>query len=520
MATEQRRLPLDQSRDQPSNSPVSRQGDAKLPLTGAQLTDILDNLSDAVFTLDDHWRITYLNRKAEEYIGKRRDDLLGRIIWEEFPQVVGVYPYHEILGAMKERQPATLEYLSPTLDRWTSLLIYPSGTGLMLHFTDITARKQAELALRASEERFRLLFEHSPDGIWLLDLPAPDGSLTILECNPAAAEMHGYTRAELIGQPIQMFVVLPDDPERFRRDARGLEDFRRDGVSHGEDQHRRKDGTVITIEYLARQVTLDGRDLVLAVERDITAYKHAEEERERLIYELQFARDLAEQGSRAKSEFLSNMSHELRTPLFTILGYAELMTNDRPKPEHQEYLTYISSAGDHLLALVNDLLDLSRIEVRGTTMLLQPTTIAPVVQDSVQLVRRQATERGISIHVQHGRDEEALADPQRLHQVLVNLLSNAVKYNVDGGQVSVTWTRSDGRVRISVQDTGPGIPASLLLRLFTPFERLGAEKSAVPGSGLGLALSKQLVEGMGGTIGVVSEEGQGTTFWAELPGTS
>ena len=284
MATEQRRLPLDQPRDQPSSAPVSRQGDAKLPLTGGQLTDILDNLSDAVFTLDDHWRITYLNRKAEEYIGKRCDDLLGRIVWEEFPQSVAVYPYHEILNAMKEQQPATLEYLSPTLARWTSLLIYPSGTSLMLHFTDITARKQAELALRASEERFRLLFEHSPDGIWLLDLPAPDGSLTILECNPAAAEMHGYTRAELIGQPIQMFVVLPDDPERFRRDARGMENFRRDGVSHGEDHHRRKDGTVITIEYLARRVTLDGRDLVLAVDGAVTTYIYAAGESPYLVY--------------------------------------------------------------------------------------------------------------------------------------------------------------------------------------------------------------------------------------------
>ncbi len=134
--------------------------------------------------------------------------------------------------------------------------------------------------------------------------------------------------------------------------------------------------------------------------------------------------------------------------------------------------------------------------------------------------RRQATERGIAIHVHHSPDEHVLADPQRLHQVLVNLLSNAVKYNGDGGQVSVTWTRRDGRVRISVQDTGPGIPASLVPRLFTPFERLGAEKSAIPGSGLGLALSKQLVERMGGTIGVVSEEGQGTTFWTELPATS
>ncbi len=459
-----------------------------------------------------------MNRTAEEFFGRSRDNLLGNYVWEEFPNVVGTHPYHQILGVMQERQPVRIEYLSPTLDRWVDLRVYPSGMGLVLHFNDITARKQTEVALQASEERFRLLFEHSPDAIWLLDLPEPDGSLTIVDCNAAAAEMHGYSRAELIGQPIGMFVVLPEDPERYRRDAKGLENFRREGVSSGEDRHRRKDGTVITIEYVARPVTLDGRDLILAVERDITAHKQAEEERERLLMELRIARDVAEQASRAKSEFLRNISHELRTPLTAILGFAELITIDHPKPEHQELLSYVRSAGERLLRLVNDVLDLTLIEAGGLLIVLQPTMVIPIVQECLPLIRQQATERGISVHVQNDRDELLLADPQRLHQVLVNLLSNAIKYNVVGGTVHVRWTRKEDRVRISVQDSGRGIPAHVVCRLFTPFERLGADKRAIPGIGLGLALSKQLMERMGGTIGVVSGEGHGTAFWIEVPG--
>lgn len=507
---------MDQTEDQPGSHAASLQRSPAATPQGAQLAEILDHISDALCAIDEHWSITYVNHTALQFYGRRRSDLIGKNLWDEFPLIVGTEPYRQILDAMQERQATTLEYLSPTFNRWLDLRIFPNATGLILHFNDITRHKQVEGARRASEERFRLLFEHSPDAIWVLDYGAPNSLGVIVECNGAVADMHGYSRDELIGREIGMFVVLPEDPERFRSDARGLENFRRTGVSHGQDRHRRKDGTVITIEYVARAISLNGRDLVLAVERDITAYEQAEEARERLLMELRIARDVAEQASSAKTEFLRHMSHELRTPLTTILGFADLMAKDSAKPEHEDYLSYITSAGEQLLTLVNDVLELSRAEAGCPTILLESTSIAQIVRESVQLVAQQANERGISIHVQHEQDEQVLADPQRFHQALANLLSNAIKYNYDAGQVSVTWTRKADRVRINVQDTGPGIPQDLIPRLFIPFEQLGADKRVIGGIGLGLALSKQFVEWTGGTVGVEGGEGQGATFWAEL----
>jgi signal transduction histidine kinase/ActR/RegA family two-component response regulator len=247
--------------------------------------------------------------------------------------------------------------------------------------------------------------------------------------------------------------------------------------------------------------------------QDVTEQRRAEEE-------LRLAHEGAEAANRAKSAFLSSMSHELRTPMNAVLGFAQLLERDELEADQQESVSYILTAGRHLLALINDVLDFSRIEAGTMTMSHEPVHVADLVRESLDLLRGEAAAREIRLEeiVAPDAPTHAQADQQRLKQVLVNLLSNAVKYNVRGGSVTVSVVASPaGRVLVNVTDTGPGIPVERQHELFQPFHRLGAENSAIEGTGIGLALSRQLAEAMGATLGVDSAPGQGSTFWVELP---
>ncbi len=234
--------------------------------------------------------------------------------------------------------------------------------------------------------------------------------------------------------------------------------------------------------------------------------------------ELSDATAEADRANRAKSEFLSRMSHELRTPLNAILGFAQLLEMDALPARQDESVDQILRAGRHLLGLINEVLEISRIEAGRLQLSLEPVPVSETLRAAMELIRPSATPLRVSIATD-AIDERlhVLADRQRLQQVLLNLLSNAIKYNRPDGTVRASCERvGDERLRISVADTGQGIAADKLDRLFTPFDRMGAEGSAVEGTGLGLALSKALVEAMGGTLYVQSQPGVGSTFSVEL----
>ncbi len=280
----------------------------------------------------------------------------------------------------------------------------------------------------------------------------------------------------------------------------------------------RKDGGEFWVE-LSIVPVADGTGRVthwVSVQRDITQRKGSEAA-------LNHAKEEAESANLAKSEFLSRMSHELRTPLNAILGFGQILQMQDLPQTQADRVGHIVSAGRHLLGLINEVLDIARIEAGRVELSLEPVGVEEILREALDLIRPLAAERGITLHAPDGehplRLQHVMADRQRFKQVLLNLLSNAVKYNKAGGGVSVELGGcvAGGHLSVRVRDTGLGIPADKIERLFVAFDRLGREHSEIQGTGLGLALSKRLIEAMQGAIGVDSVVGEGATFWLELP---
>jgi PAS domain S-box-containing protein len=382
-------------------------------------------------------------------------------------------------------------------------------------------------ALEASERRYRQVVDDVGDVIARL---GPDGRATFV--NRAWEELTGIAADDMVGR--DPFVSLhPEDREvAAAHMAAALEG---NTEIRPEVRFFAHDGSVRWMEVRGRAIfDADGAfGGFSGTLHDVTDRRAAEaeanaarEEAERARDEAERARDEAERASRAKSDFLSRMSHELRTPLNAILGFGQLVQLGDLTEEDAENVGQIMTAGRHLLALINDTLDVSRIETGRLSLSPEALNVEEVVAESLDLVRQDAAARGITLQVSsRAADTFVLADRQRFKQVMVNLLSNAVKYNRDGGSVLVDCRphsggrpeSSGGRVRVSVTDTGTGIPNDRVADVFTPFERLGAELTEIEGTGVGLALTKSLVEAMGGTIGVDSTPGVGSTFHVDLP---
>jgi PAS domain S-box-containing protein len=386
--------------------------------------------------------------------------------------------------------------------------------GYLLIGTDNSARKHVEEKLRWTEESFRLMVESVSDyAIVMLD---PEGLIS--SWNTGAQRIKGFQADEIVGRHFAIFYPAAD--VTLGKPQQDLAQAAANGRYEDEGWRMRKDGTVFWANIVFTAIRDQGGNLrgFAKLTRDLT-------ERNKVEAILTTATAVAEKANQAKSDFLSSMSHELRSPLNAILGFAQLMESDlpAPTPAQGESIIQILNAGWYLLELINEILDLATIESGKLSMSVEPVALSELLLECHAMIEPLALRRGI--HMSFPRSDAPYcvnADRTRIKQVLINLLSNAIKYNTPGGTVAVDCTANghSGRVRITVTDTGAGLPPEKLAQLFQPFNRLGQEAKGEEGTGIGLVVSKRLVELMDGVIGVDSTIGTGSVFWVELPSTA
>jgi PAS domain S-box-containing protein len=430
-------------------------------------------------------------------------------------RVVSAYEPVPSLGWTVTADVATGTAFAPIADLRRAVLAFGAVLGLALVVglallaRALRDRTRAEQRVMDGEERTRELLEATAEAFISIDAAG-----VVTRWNPKATETFGWTTEEAAGRPLTELII----PEASRQ---------------AHDQGRRRfletgEGPLLNRRVEVTAVHKDGHQFPVELviwpsgsgpETAFNAFAHDISERKQAERALREAKRDADRANRAKSEFLSKMSHELRTPLNAILGFGQLLQLEDLTPEQSESVDHILRGGRHLLELINEVLDISRIESGNLALSAEPVDLAEVVRDTVDLIRPLAAGREITIQAPapDGPTLTVQADRQRLKQVLLNLASNAVKYNRHAGTIRVAYQATpEGRARIAVQDTGPGLPADKLARLFSPFDRLGAEETEVEGTGMGLALSKGLVESMGGDLTADSVEGRGTTFTVEL----
>ncbi len=377
---------------------------------------------------------------------------------------------------------------------------------------EIQERRSAEEALRDSEQRLRDILDHVPIGVLFIDTHG-----VVLDTNPSLCRMVGRT-AEHLRNTTVIELIHPEDREPNRTALRDLLAARMP-LARRQLRLLRADGGAVTVRAaLSPLRDTSGRvDRLVVVVEDITEHlRLAETER---------ARDEAQASNRAKSDFVSRMSHELRTPLNAMLGFAQLLGMDRRPalaPHQLGWATQIQHAGWHLLDMINDTLDLSRLEAGLVQLNARALELGPMVDATMALLSAAASKRNVQVAVALAPEAQAvMADETRLKQVLTNLLSNAVKYNRDGGEIRISSRLADSQtVEISVRDTGMGMSSLQLASLFQPYNRLGRETTSIEGTGIGLVISRRLAEAMGGSLDATSSEHEGSLFTLCLPRAS
>jgi PAS domain S-box-containing protein len=478
----------------------------------------------AVRTLGDG-RLLDLNPVFARRVGRPREELIGKSLYD-LGLGMSVDDHRRLMSAMRsdarlrdfEARVRDIGGVERVLLFNGELIDYDGRPALLTISHDITERRQAEQALLAREQQLTGIVETAMDAIITID-----AGQRVVMFNRAASEMFGLPAAQALGHHLDEFVPA-ELLERHRAGLQAFIDSSRERVAIGQD--RRLYGVRISGERFPFEAAIsrqgEGERMTMtAVIRDLTDRLAAEAARE--------ARIVAEAASRAKTEFLSRMSHELRTPLNAMLGFAQLLSDDPREPlsaRQRRHLELTREAGWHLLALIDDVLDVSRIEAGQLDMQLEAVPLKPLIDSALSVAATLAARHGVRLRgpapaVLAG-PMAVLADATRLRQVVLNLLSNGCKYNRPGGWVAVEVHQGEEgeTVCIEVADNGVGMNREQMAHLFEPFNRLGREHGVIEGTGIGLHLTRQLVLRMGGTIDAHSDPGEGTRMRVRLPRAS
>lgn len=503
-------------------------------LSQAKLSFAIDHGTDGMALLNREGYYTYMNQAHAAMYGYEPTDLIGqswttlytpewqnRIQNSYFPILLGKGHWRgEVTGKTKSGDPVAIE---------VSLAILPSHSTLddwlLCTCRDVTAHKRAEMALRDQEMRLRAIVDHAVDGIITIDEQG-----TIESFNPAAERLFGYTAAEMIGQNVKRLM-----PEPYQSEHDGyLAHYQQTGqakiIGTGcEAIGLRKDGSTFPLDLAVSEMNWGDRRRFTGLLRDITERKVAEEKLGRHTaeitaknLELELAHRQALAATQAKSEFLASMSHEIRTPINAIVAMAELLKETALSVEQQEYVGRFSRAATSLLDLINDILDISKIEAGHLEIESVPFDLHDLIDKTAELlaVRAHAKQLELITFVHPDLPTFVTGDPTRLRQVFVNLVGNAIKFT-ERGEILVRLVPDEseqGNILCSVTDTGIGIPKDKLSTVFESFTQVDSSTTRkYGGTGLGLSISKRIVDAMGGHIYVTSTLGIGTTFSFTMP---
>src|SRR5688572_331557 len=485
-----------------------------LRASNATTNRILESITDLFYQLDREWRFTNVNGQTEARLGISRDQLIGRVFWEVFPQAADSILYTRFHNAMQTMEPAHFEIPSRFVPgAWFEAHAYPSKSGLTVYLREITERKRAETTSRLLAS----IVESSDDAIISKDL---DGIIN--SWNGGAERVFGYKADEVLGRPST--ILMPAD--RYDEESAILERIRSGhSVEHYETVGRQKDGALIDISLTISPIRDESGRIVGAskIARDITEEKRADEERLRLLERERLAREEAEAANRLKDEFLATLSHELRNPLNVVIGYSEILR----RSEDVRNTSFVSRAAEvirrNALAqsqLVSDLLDLSRLQMGKLTINQYPVSLLTIITDAIETVKNDSEVKNISLKLNASTHPYMVdGDPVRLGQIAWNLLNNAVKFTPAGGEITIALEPEGPGARFVVEDTGQGIAPEFLPYVFEIFRQGDASSSRRQGGlGIGLALVKQLAELHGGIVRAESEGvGRGAKFSVWLP---
>ena len=488
---------------------------------------ITDNVPALITYIDKNERYLYVNKAYYDWFGLKKEDIIGKKINDILPPESYKIVKENINSVLKGERVA-FENIIPNKSNITRIVQatyvpYFDDNGHVQSFVgmiqDITDQKRAEEALRESTERFRALFEGAPDAIFLAN---PETG-TIIDANDSACRLAARSREELIG--LDQFELHPPDRKSLSISlfSQHVQQSSKEGFTHPISSIiLTADGKHIPVEIIAQMIQVKGQNILMGIFRDITERKKAETA-------LLAAKEMAEAANKTKSEFLATISHEIRTPLNAILGFAELLDDMMTDPRKHGYIKAIQVSGDTLLKLINDILDISKIEAGKMKIQPTPVKIRQLLEDVQQLFILPASQKNLDIllEIDPQLPEAIMLDEVRLRQVLFNLVGNGLKFT-EMGFVKITATQLEKKdhlvdLKFMIEDTGIGIPQSEQQVIFDAFQQRPEQKlKQFGGTGLGLAISKRLVEMMGGTIQLRSVEGKGSTFeiiFSDIPVT-
>ena len=469
-----------------------------------------NTIDDFLWVLDDQGRIIHINNTVMNRLGYLKNEL-------ENKSVLMVHPAERMEEAIRnlgEMLQGTIEYCPiPIVTKQGQLIPVETKMiqGLWNGKKVVFGVSKDISKIQLSEHKFATAFQSSAA---LMTITKYENG-EYIDINNAFIETVGYEREEIIGKTVKELGLFED--ENLRDNIIDQLD-RKIPIQKVETVIHSKSGAYRTILLSADTIYIGEMRCLLIVSVDITVRKLAEEKTRKAQLE-------AEQANSAKSEFLSRMSHELRTPLNSILGFAQLLEMGELTTGQKKGVNHIMNSGKHLLNLINEVLDISRIEAGHLSISIEPIKLNSIIEEMLDVIRPLATEKQIKLELVISDNEQLFVnfDRQSLKQVLLNLLNNAVKYNKPVGSVLIKTQllpiNEDAKefIRISISDTGIGISADDIPKIFTPFERIGVEKYGIEGTGLGLAVVKKLIDAMDGFIGMESAMGEGSTFWIDIP---